>query len=80
MLPGHFRFIRKESCTDLTKGEDLSREQGVGSLFGVECTCRNGDKTLGAILRRVFKNKMAQPPCKDCRDRGAGAGCVTERP
>lgn len=33
-------------------------------MWGVECTCRKGDKTPGAILRRVFKNKMAQPPCK----------------
>lgn len=80
MLPGRFRFIRKESCTDLTKGGDLSRQQSVGSLFGVECTCRKGDKTPGAILRRLFKNKMVQPLCKDWRDRGAGVGCATERP
>ena len=36
-------------------------------MFGVECACRNGDKTPGAILRGVFKNETAQPPCKDCR-------------
>lgn len=56
----------------LGEGEDLSQWEGVGSFFGVKCTCRKGDKTPAVILRRGFINKTAQPPCTGCWDVGLG--------
>lgn len=48
-------------------------------MFRGKCICRKGDKTPGAILRRAFKNKTAQPPRKDYRDHGAGGWAMSLR-